>query len=276
MLFSIITVCFNSEQTIERTMRSILTQDFTDYEYIIVDGNSTDGTLDIVKRLEPLFKGRLKWHSEPDSGIYDAFNKGIRRSAGNYLWIVNSDDLLEPDALAFAADLISRQDREHLPVISGAMRFFDEQTNKTIYIAKSNEESCRAKYRKNLMGLTHPATLVPMYIYEQTGLFDTAYQSIGDYEWFHRMYGMGLPVVFTDRILTNMSNKGNSNQLTWKHFMHNYGERKHFFTKYYPDRLDRDARLARWCMTFLYYMFCNRKKKLIKWTRSLLTRRNCS
>ena len=82
MFFSIITICFNSERTIERTIRSVLTQTFTDYEYIIVDGGSKDSTLDIVKKYEPLFKGRMKWKSEPDRGIYDAMNKGIMRSSG--------------------------------------------------------------------------------------------------------------------------------------------------------------------------------------------------
>lgn len=63
MLFSIITICFNSEKTIERTIKSVLTQTFADYEYIIVDGGSRDSTLDIVKKYEPLFEGRMKWKS---------------------------------------------------------------------------------------------------------------------------------------------------------------------------------------------------------------------
>ena len=85
MLFSIITICFNSEKTIERTIKSVLTQTFADYEYIIVDGGSRDSTLDIVKKYEPLFEGRMKWKSESDRGIYDAMNKGIMRSSGTII-----------------------------------------------------------------------------------------------------------------------------------------------------------------------------------------------
>ena len=94
MKFSIITISFNSGKTIERTLCSVLNQTYYDYEYIIVDGGSKDETLDIIKRYEPMFEGRLKWKSEPDKGIYDAMNKGIMRSSGDIIGIVNSDDWL--------------------------------------------------------------------------------------------------------------------------------------------------------------------------------------
>ena len=97
--FSIVTVCFNSEKTIKKTIESVLQQEFKDYEYIIVDGASKDGTMDVVKNYEDKFEGRLRYISEPDKGIYDAFNKGIRMSKGKYVWIVNSDDYIEPNAL---------------------------------------------------------------------------------------------------------------------------------------------------------------------------------
>lgn len=97
--FSIITISFNSEKTIERTINSVLAQTCKNYEYIVVDGNSKDATLDIIKKYEPMFEGRMSWKSEPDKGIYDAMNKGIRRSKGDIIGIVNSDDWLEPNAL---------------------------------------------------------------------------------------------------------------------------------------------------------------------------------
>ena len=99
MRFSVITICCNSEKTIERTIESVLAQTFKEFEYIIVDGGSTDRTLDIVRKYEPLFEGRMKWKSEPDTGIYNAMNKGIKRAIGQIIGIVNSDDWLELDAL---------------------------------------------------------------------------------------------------------------------------------------------------------------------------------
>ena len=101
MKISIITITYNAAQWLERTMRSVLAQTSKDYEYIIVDGASTDGTVDIIKRLEPQFEGRLSWHSEPDKGLYDAMNKGIRRAVGDYVWFINAgDEIYNLDTLA--------------------------------------------------------------------------------------------------------------------------------------------------------------------------------
>ena len=117
--FSIITICFNSSATIERTIKSVLAQTFTDYEYIIVDGGSKDSTLDIVKKYEPLFEGRMKWKSEPDKGIYDAMNKGIMRSSGEIIGIVNSDDWLETNTLQILADEISLNQNLRNVILTG-------------------------------------------------------------------------------------------------------------------------------------------------------------
>ena len=90
MKISIITVCFNSEKTIEDTIKSVLKQSYKNYEYIIVDGKSTDNTLNIIKKYEGKFDGRLKYISEKDKGIYDAMNKGIKMSAGDIIGLINS------------------------------------------------------------------------------------------------------------------------------------------------------------------------------------------
>ena len=101
MTVSIITITYNAAQWLERTMQSVLAQSCKDYEYIIVDGGSRDGTIDIVKRLESLFEGRLSWKSEPDKVLYDAMNKGIARAKGDFLWFVNAgDEIYAPDTLA--------------------------------------------------------------------------------------------------------------------------------------------------------------------------------
>ena len=94
MTVSIITITYNAEQWLERTMQSVLAQTCTDYEYIIVDGASKDKTVDIIQTLEPQFEGRLSWKSEPDKGLYDAMNKGLQRATGNYLCFLNAGDVL--------------------------------------------------------------------------------------------------------------------------------------------------------------------------------------
>lgn len=92
MTISIITATWNSASTVRDTFDSVLRQSYQDYEYIVVDGGSTDGTVDIIREYEPLFGGRMHWMSEPDEGIYDAMNKGIARATGDVVGILNSDD----------------------------------------------------------------------------------------------------------------------------------------------------------------------------------------
>ena len=93
MKISIITVTFNSEKTLRYTIESVLNQNYDDIEYLIIDGGSTDSTLDIIKCYEPKFEGKLHYISEPDKGIYDAMNKGILMATGNVVGFLNSDDL---------------------------------------------------------------------------------------------------------------------------------------------------------------------------------------
>lgn len=87
--FSIITVCLNSEKTIETTIKSVLAQTYTDFEYIIIDGKSSDKTLNIINRYKD---PRIKIISEKDKGLFDAMNKGISLSKGKWIHILNSDD----------------------------------------------------------------------------------------------------------------------------------------------------------------------------------------
>jgi glycosyltransferase involved in cell wall biosynthesis len=98
-LVSIITVCYNSEKYIRETIESVLNQTYDNIEYIIVDGDSTDSTLDIIKEYEPKFNGRLRWVSEPDEGIYDAMNKGINMATGYYAFFIGADDIFLKDNL---------------------------------------------------------------------------------------------------------------------------------------------------------------------------------
>ena len=97
--FTIITPCFNSEKTIEKTLQSVLNQTYQNFEYIIIDGGSTDDTLSIIESYKEKFAEKLTVVSEKDNGIYDAMNKGIQLAKGELVGIVNSDDFYETDAL---------------------------------------------------------------------------------------------------------------------------------------------------------------------------------
>ena len=97
MKISLITVCYNSAAVIRTALESVLRQTWPEVEYWVVDGGSTDGTLEIIREYEPKFGGRMRWVSEPDRGMYDAINKGIRLATGEVVGILNADDVLADD-----------------------------------------------------------------------------------------------------------------------------------------------------------------------------------
>lgn len=207
MRFSIITICYNSEKTIERTIKSVLAQTCKEYEYIIVDGASKDGTLDIVQKYEPLFKGRMKWESEPDNGIYDAMNKGIQRSTGAIIGIVNSDDWLEPDALENVQNAVVANDNNMGALYCGGINY--HLTNGEV---KKWPVSIKALHRdaKNYLvsGVRHPGLFVPKGVYERIGVFNKEMKLSADADFMLRCYYQGVSFIDINTIVSNMSEGG--------------------------------------------------------------------
>lgn len=111
MKISIITATYNSGKTVGDTLKSVLAQTYHDYELLVVDGASKDNTLEVVKKMEPLFEGRMRYISEPDKGIYDAMNKGIRMATGDVIGILNSDDFYTSDDALLASHGLWRMKR---------------------------------------------------------------------------------------------------------------------------------------------------------------------
>ena len=118
-LFSIITVVYNNQKYLEETIQSVLSQSFKNYEYIIIDGGSKDNTLDIIKKYEQYID---YWISEKDKGIYDAFNKGMSLCKGDYIGIVNSDDVYEKNALEIIYKYLEKDKYKKLDFIFGSVR----------------------------------------------------------------------------------------------------------------------------------------------------------
>lgn len=214
MFFSIITVSYNSEKTIERTIKSVLAQSFHDFEYIIVDGASGDSTLDIIKKYEPLFEDRMKWISEPDKGIYNAMNKGIKLSSGAIIGIVNSDDWLEVDALSVLAGYLQDDSSNFNKILTGEMMFHYEDG--TTHLFSTSVEQYEYYSKRFRMGLNHPATFVPRIIYDQIGLFDERFSLYADADFFISCYEQNVGVCFVNKVLSNMSDGGASNKVSKK------------------------------------------------------------
>ena len=244
--FTIVIVCWNSDKTISRTIESVLEQDFKDYEYVIVDGGSTDDTIDIIKAYEPRFEGRLKYRSETDKGIYDAFNKGIERATGKYIWLVNSDDYIEPGVLGKLHDLVKDCNEGDEPIISAIMNCISSD-GKTLYQVKSSPEKVAAAYRNNTMGTIHPATIVPKRIYDLVGLYDINYKIIGDIDWFKRAYKAKMPIIFADFVVTNFMVGGVS---TASGSAKSRKDRKYLLKKFYPNFFAFNYQYYKWLAAF--------------------------
>ncbi len=118
-LFSIITVVYNNEKFLEETIKSVLNQKFRNFEYIIIDGGSSDKTLDIIKRYDSQID---YWISEKDKGIYDAFNKGMSLAKGDFIGIVNSDDTYLDNALEIIARYINELNNKEIDFIFGSVK----------------------------------------------------------------------------------------------------------------------------------------------------------
>lgn len=228
---SIITVCFNSATTISRTIKSVLEQSFTDYEYIIVDGGSKDSTLDVVKKYEPLFEGRMRWKSEPDKGIYDAMNKGICRSSGTIIGIVNSDDWLEPDALEIVHSyFFNNSSREDCLYTGGIIFHYQDGTTKKMM---PNLQSFYRQVQLFVMsGIRHPATFVPRNIYDRVGLFDERMRLSADQDFILRCHFNGYSFISIDKVLSNMAAGGLSTSGDSKARLYSRNDRKLMLRKF--------------------------------------------
>jgi glycosyltransferase involved in cell wall biosynthesis len=180
IIISIITVTLNAGLVLERTIRSVIGQSYPHIEYIIVDGNSTDCTLKIIKQ----YQSRItKWISEPDEGIYDAFNKGIKVASGDVIYFLNSDDYLyDNDVIAELANLFI--ENPDLQFAYGNVLVLDE---------KVNYQYIRGKYftcedLKTGDMPPHPGFFVKRELIEKIGLFDTRYRIGADFDFITRCF----------------------------------------------------------------------------------------
>lgn len=174
--FSIITITLNSVKTLNRTIESVNEQSFQDFEYIIVDGSSTDGTLEIIKSHADEI---TKWISEPDDGISSAFNKGIDLARGEYIIFVNSDDWLELNALEIAYNSLSLNKTD---ILYGQLKYWDG--DELINVKSGNHRSLLNGLRG--MTIPHPCCFVSRKLFSEIGNFNTSYTYAMDYQFFLR------------------------------------------------------------------------------------------
>lgn len=194
-LITIITVVFNGEKYLEQTILSVLNQTYSNIEYIIVDGSSTDRTLDIISKYEDAID---YWISEPDKGVYDAMNKGISLCSGTIIGLINAGDTYTEDAIK---TIVKEHNNNPLKIIVGDCKLMINQSNKWC-ICKG--EITRLPYNT----LPHPSVFVPLAIYKKHGLFDINFKIAGDYDFLCRCHQNEVRFSYVSKVIAIFSPPG--------------------------------------------------------------------
>lgn len=188
MILTIITINRNNKVGLEKTMRSVLAQTRTDFEYIVVDGASTDGSVSVIERYAPEFGGRLIWISEPDSGIYNAMNKGIRMASGKYLEFLNSGDSLVSDKVVEQM-LDALEKKGDVSILYGNM--LKDIPGKSVFRDKSfagQEITFLGFFRGTL---NHSPAYIRRSLFDEYGYYDENLKIVSDWKWYLQVIILG-------------------------------------------------------------------------------------
>jgi len=180
MKISIITVCYNSAETITDTITSVASQQYNDKEHIIVDGASRDSTMDIVKSADSI----SRYISEPDKGIYDGMNKGLRLATGDVIGLLNADDFYADDTvLSQVANVF--KDPNMKACFANLVYVDQHDTSRVVRYWKSRPYQ-QGLFKSGWMP-AHPTFFVKKEVYAQYGLFDLSYKIAADFELLFRL-----------------------------------------------------------------------------------------
>ncbi|KGF46215.1 glycosyltransferase family 2 protein [Prevotella melaninogenica] len=186
MKISIITVTFNSEKTLQDTLDSVLQQDYRNIEHIIIDGGSTDSTVDLIRAYASKTTSHsVKWVSEKDRGIYDAMNKGIAMATGEVIGILNSDDYFTSNDVI--SKLINPFSDEEIDAVYGDIHFIHDKEPEKITRYYSSKMFSPFWIRFGFMP-AHPSLYVRKEIYDKVGLYKLDYKIGADFEMVVRMF----------------------------------------------------------------------------------------
>ena len=220
---SIITINYNNAEGLRKTLASVASQTYRDIEHIIIDGGSSDGSVDVIREYEstnrscdnPLI---FIWSSEPDNGIYNAMNKGIRKAAGEYVWILNSGDCVGAEDTVERMMNVIKESSMRIPVLMGNI----------LHIYSDGRKSCKKKQQPNSAlipkpidasmftfyrgTIPHDAAFVRRDLFEKYGLFDETMKICADWKLYLNMIALGdvVPMyVNLDVVLFDMSGISN-------------------------------------------------------------------
>jgi glycosyltransferase len=207
MKITLITVTYNSEKYLSQCIESIQQQSYENIEHIVIDGNSTDNTVNIIKKYESKIAA---WVSEPDKGMYDAINKGIKLATGDVIGILNSDDMLvSKDVIANIAKTFVEQ---NVDSVYGDLEYVDkEDTNRVFRVWKGKT------YSRNLFKMGwmpgHPTFYIKKSLIEQHGMYENHFFTAADYEFMARyLYKHKISSYYLPKMIVKMRMGGASNK----------------------------------------------------------------
>ena len=291
MKLTIITINYNNAEGLKKTLASVAAQTYANIEHIIVDGNSTDGSVDVIREYESTlasslspFASRLKWLSEPDKGIYNAMNKGIRMATGEYIEILNSGDILAANdvtermmaALASYSEQCERSTGEaelqqsDLPTILYGNMIKVNSAGKFVGKSGYTEYSLRQFYSSTL---NHDCAYIRKDLFEEYGLYDENLKIVSDWKWYLQAIGLGrVKPEYVDIDVTIFDDGGISETQLDKR----YAERRQVLEELLPPavlwdydthafEMEQMKRLRRWHLYGLVYFMERVCFKFEKW-----------
>ncbi len=190
---TVVTVCFNSEKTLDRCIKSVVSQLTPEVEYLIIDGASADRTMEIVQKYAK--DGNLRYVSEKDNGIYDAMNKGIRNAHGQWIWFINSDDYISEGLIEVILSAI--HSNTNVDCIYGNMEYIrniDGKQYLEVKVAPDNIDKIKLD-----MVIGHPSTICRVTSLKEISGFDINFKIAADWDLFLRMFNKGLTFVHVDK-----------------------------------------------------------------------------
>lgn len=237
---SIITITLNSERYLEQTITSIISQTYANLEYIIIDGGSSDGTLKIIQK----YKSKIdKWISEPDNGIADAMNKGVKLSTGDYILFIHSDDyLIDQKSIEKAV--------EHMNTPHDIFLFdIYLEKNETKLIYSPNYPIFLINFK---MPISHQSCFCSKRLFKQIGGFDINLQIDMDYDFFLRAYRAGTKFSIINNPFSVMRLTGISSRLDWNSLKMRFLEEKQVHFKNCPNVWMKYIYRLYWCFYLPY------------------------
>ena len=213
ILVSVITICYNAEETIEYSIKSVLSQNYKNIEYIIIDGQSNDATLEIIDNYRDQIDLVI---SEQDDGIYDAFNKGLNKATGEYIQILNADDILEENKIAICVDYM--KENNNVDILNGQLRMFSEKFEEYYEVITGSNPGLLNNY--HMRGLLHPTFFVRASVYEKLKFRPF---NIGmDFDWVLRALDAGFIIETNIDNIVYMKDDGISNVNIINSMIENY------------------------------------------------------